>query len=83
MSDNAVAYMARQVGVERTDIAFSDWSGRTIEYHRARIRRALGFRECSIADADALTWWSITSPRPSGVRNECVSISWPSADDGS
>ncbi|MGV9584322.1 DUF4158 domain-containing protein [Nocardia farcinica] len=59
ISDNAVAYMARQVGVERTDIAFSDWSGRTIEYHRARIRRALGFRECSVADADAMTWWLV------------------------
>lgn len=57
--DEAVAYVARQVGVERTEIAFYDWSGRTIEYHRAQIRQALGFRECSVADADALTWWLV------------------------
>lgn len=57
--DEAIAYVARQVGVERTDIAFYDWSGRTIEYHRAQIRQALGFRECTVADADALTWWLV------------------------
>ncbi|MFD3508081.1 DUF4158 domain-containing protein [Nocardia sp. NPDC058666] len=43
--DEAIEYVARQVGVERTEIAFYDWSGRTIEYHRAQIRQALGFRE--------------------------------------
>nr|WP_159850059.1 DUF4158 domain-containing protein [Nocardia sp. CY41] len=57
--DEAVEYVARQVGVERTEIAFYDWSGRTIEYHRAQIRQALGFRECSVVDADALTWWLV------------------------
>ncbi|MFF7941490.1 Tn3 family transposase [Nocardia gamkensis] len=57
--DEGIAYIARQVGVERTEIAFYDWSGRTIEYHRAQIRQALGFRECSVADSDSLTWWLI------------------------
>jgi TnpA family transposase len=57
--DEAIEYVARQVGVERTEIAFYDWSGRTIEYHRAQIRQALGFRECTVADADALTWWLV------------------------
>ncbi len=51
--------MARQVGVERTEIVFYDWSGRTIEYHRAQIRKALGFRECTVTDADELTWWLV------------------------
>lgn len=38
--DAAVEYIARQVGVTPTDIAFYEWSGRTIEYHRAQIRSA-------------------------------------------
>lgn len=69
--DEAVEYVARQVGVERTEIAFYDWSGRTIEYHRAQIRQALGFRECSVVDADALTWWlvdHVTQVERSGER---------------
>jgi Domain of unknown function (DUF4158) len=35
--DAAVEYIARQVGVTPTHIAFYEWSGRTIEYHRAQI----------------------------------------------
>ncbi|MFI2478848.1 DUF4158 domain-containing protein [Nocardia xishanensis] len=54
--DTAIEYVARQGGVERPEIAFYDWSGRTIEYHGAQICQALGFRECIVADADALTW---------------------------
>ncbi|PRX41754.1 uncharacterized protein DUF4158 [Nonomuraea fuscirosea] len=34
-----------------------EWSGRTIERHRSEIRNHLGFRECSVADADKLTGW--------------------------
>ena len=50
--DAAVEYVARQVGVERTEIAFYEWSGRTKRFHRNQIRDALGFRECTVADAD-------------------------------
>jgi hypothetical protein len=57
----AVDYVARQVGVNPTEIAFYEWSGRTIEFHRAQIRKALGFRECIVADADALVEWLITN----------------------
>jgi hypothetical protein len=53
--DSAIEYVARQVGVSATDFAFYEWSGRTIEFHRGQIRRALGFRECGVADADKLT----------------------------
>lgn len=59
--DAAVEYVARQVGVTPTDIAFYEWSGRTIEYHRAQIRKALGFRECSVADADASVEWLVAN----------------------
>ena len=57
--DNAVDYVARQVGVERTEMAFYDLAGRTSKAHRAQIRAALGFRECTVADADAVTEWLV------------------------
>lgn len=59
--DAAVEYVARQVGVPATDIAFYEWSGRTIEFHRAQIRKALGFRECSVADGDAAVEWLVAN----------------------
>ena len=33
------------------------WTGRTIEYHRAQIRGALGFREATIQDEESLARW--------------------------
>lgn len=59
--DSAVEYVARQLGVSPKEIAFYDWSGRTIKAHRVQIRRALGFRECSVADADKLIEWLVAN----------------------
>lgn len=75
--DGAVAYVARQAGVPATEFGFYEWSGRTIEFHRSQIRRALGFRECSIADADKLTEWLVANvtqaePKPERVRDELL-----------
>jgi len=53
----AVDYVARQVGVDPAELARYAWSGRTIEYHRAQVRQALGFREASRADEARLTAW--------------------------
>jgi hypothetical protein len=44
--EQAVGYLAEQVKVEAGLFAKYEWSGRTIEHHRAQIRAALGFREC-------------------------------------
>ena len=55
LPDNAIEHMARQVGVPATQIGSYDWSGRQIKRHRMEIRRALGFRECSVAEAQTLT----------------------------
>ncbi|MHA6804065.1 hypothetical protein [Salinifilum ghardaiensis] len=53
--------MAKQLQVPAADLGFYEWSWRSIERHRAEIREALGFRECSVADADKLpTGWSRT-----------------------
>ena len=43
------------------------WQGRTIEYHRAQIRKLLGFREATVEDGEALTAWlcrTRSCPRP-------------------
>ncbi len=70
--DAAVDYVARQVAVGATEIAFYEWSGRTIEFHRAQIRKALGFREGSVADAEALAEWLVTNVTQSERSGERV-----------
>ena len=52
-----VAYLAAQLKVPADAFADYEWTGRTIEYHRAQIRAALGFREPTVADEDALAGW--------------------------
>ena len=34
-----MAYIARQVGVPASDLGFYEWDGRTVEYHRAHVRK--------------------------------------------
>lgn len=46
----AVAYMAEQVKVDPALLDTCRWTGRTIEYHRAQVRDAFGFRESSRSD---------------------------------
>ncbi|MFI5888796.1 Tn3 family transposase [Actinoplanes sp. NPDC051513] len=55
--DNAVDHVARQVGVSAAEVGLYDWDGRQIKRHRVVLRRVLGFRECSVADAEKLTFW--------------------------
>jgi hypothetical protein len=51
----AVEYLARQVKVEPGMLSGYRFSGRTFEYHRAQGRGALGFREATVADVEALS----------------------------
>ena len=53
----AVEAIAPQVGVPAAAWRGYAWQGRTIEYHRAQIRSALGFREPKEEDAQALGRW--------------------------
>jgi Domain of unknown function (DUF4158) len=39
----ALAYLAGQLKVPAEVFADYEWTGRTIEYHRAQLRKALGF----------------------------------------
>jgi hypothetical protein len=57
LPDEAVAFVAKQVKVPASDVGFYEWSGSTVEYHRSQVRENLGFRVCSVADADKLTDW--------------------------
>jgi hypothetical protein len=52
-----VAHIAKQVEVLPEAFAAYDWQSRTSTYHRHQIRTALGFREVSAADTQALTVW--------------------------
>lgn len=73
----AVDYVARQVAVPPGDVDRYEWDGRTIENHRAQIRAVLGFRECTVADAEVLTVWlaeqvAEEERRPEQVREALV-----------
>ncbi len=50
-----VKHVASQVGVPAEAYIAYDWQGRTIKYHRVRIRAALGLREAGGQDAGRAT----------------------------
>ncbi|MFF4579981.1 DUF4158 domain-containing protein [Streptomyces sp. NPDC001389] len=73
----AVEFVARQVQVPASELETYEWTGRTVEYHRAQIRSHLGFRECSVADADKPMAWlaehvACKERRPEQVRVELL-----------
>jgi TnpA family transposase len=53
----AIRFLAQQVHVPAEAWDQYRWTGRTLEYHRAQIRAALGFREGGIEDLDAMREW--------------------------
>jgi TnpA family transposase len=59
-----VVHLANQVGVPAEAYVAYDWRGRAIKYHRAQIRAALGFRETSVQDAQALVVWLVGEVLP-------------------
>src|SRR5664279_1585457 len=44
-------------GGRRGSLGFYEWSGSTIEYHRAQVREHLGYRVATVADQERLTVW--------------------------
>jgi len=75
LPQEAVDFVARQMKVPAGDLGFYEWSGSTIEYHRAQIRQHLGYRECGVTDAERLTAWlaehvTQAERRPDRVREE-------------
>ena len=55
--DDAIAHVARQIGVSAGDMGFYDVVSRQARNHRAEIRGHTGFRVCTVADADKLALW--------------------------
>jgi len=52
-----IDYLAKQVKVAPEQFQKYAWRGRTIEYHRAQIRKLHGFREATVEDANTLSQW--------------------------
>jgi hypothetical protein len=74
---DAVVHLARQVRVPADDLASFDFAGRTAQRFRGEIRAYTGFRECSVADAEALAGWlaehvASGERRPERVREELI-----------
>jgi hypothetical protein len=72
LASETVDFVAKQVGVPAADLGFYDWTGRQIKAHRAETRRALGFRERSVDDADKLTDWLVAQVAEAERRPEHV-----------
>ena len=53
----ALDYLAGQLKVPTELFLRYEWTGRTIEYHRAQVRKALGFREATVDDEEELARW--------------------------
>jgi TnpA family transposase len=66
----AVEYISGQVKVPAASFGEYGWSGRTIEYHRAQIRVALGFREATREDEDRLATWLASEVCPTELNDE-------------
>jgi hypothetical protein len=54
LPDKLVQFVAKQVKVSAAEIDLYDWGGRTIKGHRKELREALGWRPCSVPDAEKL-----------------------------
>jgi len=59
-----ISFVATQVDVAPALYLHYAWTGRTIEYHRAQIRKALGFREYIGEDAERMQQWLIAELLP-------------------
>ncbi len=77
LPDDAVEFVARQVRVAASELGFYEFTDRTARHHQMQIRQHLGFRECSVDDADKLTEWLAANVceaerRPDQVRAELL-----------
>src|SRR5215472_13799449 len=65
-----ISFIATQVGVAPHAYLQYDWQGRTIKDHRAQIRKLLGFRESTVADAEQMQQWLIAEVLPQEYQDE-------------
>lgn len=67
-----IVHVAQHLSVPPELYAQYEWTGRTMEYHRAQIRDALGFRAATAADADDLAAWLVREVLPHEHRSDRV-----------
>ncbi len=65
-----VSFVAKQVDVAPEAYLQYDWQGRSIEYHRAEIRKLLDFRESTVADGEQMKHWLIAEVLPQEHQDE-------------
>jgi hypothetical protein len=56
-----INYLANQLNLSSELYHQYDWTGRTITYHRTQIREHFSFRETTMADAEEMTAWLIST----------------------
>jgi hypothetical protein len=54
---SVVSRVAQQLGINNGSLGEQAWQGRTGKRHRAEIRALFGFREPTVADAEAMAAW--------------------------
>ena len=67
ISEEAVSYLADQLGVGKADLEGYDFSGRSGRRHCAEILRYLGFRRMKRVDRGVLADWISTALCPTGM----------------
>ena len=67
-----ISFVATQVDVAPEAYLQYTWAGRTIEYHRALIRKALGFKELTQEDAEQMQQWLIAEVIPQEYQEESL-----------
>jgi TnpA family transposase len=67
-----IVHVGNQINVPADLYPRYEWSGRTIEYHRAQIREFLGFREATVQDGNELVTWLVQQVLPHDHREEHV-----------
>ena len=67
-----IVHVANQVNVLADLYPRYEWSGRTIEYHRAQIPEFLGFREATVQDGAELVTWLAERVLPQEPREDHV-----------
>jgi Domain of unknown function (DUF4158) len=65
-----ISFVATQISVAPEAYLQYDWQGRSVEYHRADIRKLLDFRESTVADAEQMKQWLIAEVLPQERQDE-------------
>jgi hypothetical protein len=78
----AVAYLGSLVKVAPALFATYSWRGRTIDYHRAQIRRAYGTRLPTEADEDRWAQWLAGEMCPMETNRDRLAAALPQREGG-